>query len=152
MHCPSCGTPLQIFKNPAPTVDIIIETEGGVVLIKRKNPPYGWALPGGFVDYGESFEDAARREAAEETGLAVTLRLQFHTYSDPKRDARQHTASTVFIATATGHPIAADDASQAVIFHRDNLPLLVFDHERIVRDYFAFKDTGRLPQIDQTAP
>ena len=151
MHCPSCGIALQIFKNPAPTVDLIIETEGGVVLIKRKNPPYGWALPGGFVDYGESFEDAARREAAEETGLAVILRLQFHTYSDPKRDARQHTASTVFIATATGHPIAADDASQAAIFHRDNLPPLVFDHERILRDYFAFKDTGRLPQIDQSA-
>jgi 8-oxo-dGTP diphosphatase len=152
MHCPSCGTALQIFKNPTPTVDIIIETEGGFVLIKRKNPPYGWALPGGFVDYGESFEDAARREAAEETGLAVTLRLQFHTYSDPKRDARQHTASTVFIATATGHPVAADDASQAEIFHRGNLPPLVFDHERILQNYFAFKDTGKLPQIDQSAP
>lgn len=152
MHCPACGTALQIFKNPAPTVDIIIETEGGVVLIKRKNPPYGWALPGGFVDYGESFEDAARREAAEETGLTVTLRLQFHTYSDPKRDARQHTASTVFIATAIGPPIAADDASQAGIFHRGLLPPLVFDHERILRDYFNFKDTGGLPQIDATAP
>ncbi len=152
MHCPSCGTALRIFKNPTPTVDIIIETEGGVVLIERKNPPYGWALPGGFVDYGEAFEDAARREAAEETGLAVTLRLQFHTYSDPKRDARQHTASTVFIATATGHPVAADDASQAAICHRGNLPPLVFDHERILRDYFSFKDTGRLPQIDETAP
>ena len=152
MHCPSCGTALQIFKNPTPTVDIIIETEGGVVLIKRKNPPYGWALPGGFVDYGESFEDAARREAVEETGLAVTLRLQFHTYSDPKRDARQHTTSTVFIATATGHPIAADDASQAAIFHQDNLPALVFDHERILWDYFIFKDTGRLPQLIATEP
>jgi len=152
MQCPSCGTALPIFKNPTPTVDIIIETEGGVVLIKRKNPPFGWALPGGFVDYGEAFEDAARREALEETGLAVTLRLQFHTYSDPKRDARQHTASTVFIATATGHPIAADDASQAAIFDRDNLPALVFDHERILRDYFIFKDTGRLPQLIATEP
>ena len=152
MRCPSCGTPLQIFKNPVPTVDIIIETEGGVVLIKRKNPPPGWALPGGFVDYGESFEDAARREAAEETGLTVTLQLQFHTYSDPTRDARQHTASTVFLATATGHPVAADDASQAGIFQRHNLPPLAFDHAQILHDYFVFKDTGRLPQIPPAAP
>jgi 8-oxo-dGTP diphosphatase len=147
MQCPACGAALRIFKNPTPTVDIIIELDGGVVLIERKNPPYGWALPGGFVDYGEPFEDAARREAAEETGLAVTLVRQLHTYSDPKRDARQHTASTVFIATATGHPVAADDANQAGIFHRDNLPPLVFDHERILQDYFFFKDTGRLPQL-----
>jgi 8-oxo-dGTP diphosphatase len=147
MQCPACGTALQIFKNPAPTVDIIIEIGGGVVLIERKNPPPGWALPGGFVDYGESFEDAARREAAEETGLAVTLLLQFHTYSDPKRDARQHTASTVFIASASGYPVAADDARQAEIFHRDHLPPLAFDHERILRDYFLYKDTGRLPQL-----
>ena len=146
MQCPACGTPLQLFKNPVPTVDIIIEVEGGVVLIERKNPPYGWALPGGFVDYGESFEDAACREAAEETGLAVTLVLQFHTYSDPQRDARQHTASTVFIATATGHPVAADDACQARIFHQDTLPPLVFDHDRILGDYFFFKETGNLPQ------
>jgi len=150
MQCPECGAALQIYKNPTPTVDIIIETEGGVVLIERKNPPAGWALPGGFVDYGESFEDAARREAAEETGLAVTLRLQFHTYSDPTRDARQHTASTVFIATASGHPVAADDARQAAIFHRETLPPLAFDHERILRDYFVFKDTGKLPQIIST--
>jgi ADP-ribose pyrophosphatase YjhB (NUDIX family) len=152
MQCPACGAALKLFKNPVPTVDIIIETEGGVVLIERKNPPHGWALPGGFVDYGESFEDAARREAAEETGLAVTLALQFHTYSDPKRDARQHTASTVFIATASGHPVAADDARQAAIFQRDTLPPLVFDHERILQDYFIFKDTGRLPQLPPTAP
>ena len=152
MQCPACGTPLQIFKNPVPTVDIIIEIEDGVVLIERKNPPFGWALPGGFVDYGESFEDAARREAAEETGLVVTLTLQFHTYSDPKRDARQHTASTVFIATASGHPVAADDASQAEIFRRGSLPSLVFDHERILQDYFVFKDTGRLPQIPSLTP
>ena len=81
-------------------MDIIIEIEGGIVLIERKNPPFGWALPGGFVDYGESFEQAAVREALEETGLRVTLTRQFHTYSDPGRDPRQHTASTVFIATA----------------------------------------------------
>jgi 8-oxo-dGTP diphosphatase len=147
MHCPSCGTHIQTFRNPVPTVDIIIETEGGIVLIERKNPPHGWALPGGFVDYGESFEKAALREAAEETGLAVNLILQFHTYSDPNRDARQHTASTVFIATASGMPIAADDAQRAGIFRQDTLPPLVFDHDRILRDYFAFKQSGKQPLL-----
>jgi 8-oxo-dGTP diphosphatase len=141
-----------MYRNPTPTVDIIIETEGGVVLIERKNPPHGWALPGGFVDYGEAFEAAARREALEETGLAVNLVLQFHTYSDPRRDARQHTASTVYIATAQGRPVAADDAAQAEIFYRDTLPPLVFDHGQILRDYFEFKDTGRLPRISVFAP
>jgi len=147
MHCPSCGAQVQTFRNPTPTVDIIIELEGGIVLIERKNPPHGWALPGGFVDYGEAFEDAARREAAEETGLTVTLTLQFHTYSDPKRDARQHTASTVFVATASGRPLAADDAQRAEIFSQDNLPEMVFDHARILRDYFAFKQSGRRPLL-----
>ena len=128
-------------------MDIIIETEGGIVLIERKNPPFGWALPGGFVDYGESFENAARREAAEETGLTVSLTLQFHTYSAPDRDTRQHTASTVYIATANGHPMAADDALQAEVFHQDSLPPLVFDHERILRDYFRFKHNGRRPSL-----
>jgi len=148
MHCPSCGAQVQTFRNPAPTVDIIIETEGGIVLIERKNPPHGWALPGGFVDYGESFEDAARREAAEETGLAVTLILQFHTYSDPNRDARRHTASTVYVATASGLPVAADDAQRAEVFRLDNnLPPLVFDHDRILRDYFAFRKSGKRPLL-----
>lgn len=147
MRCPACGTQVQTFRNPAPTVDIIIETEGGIVLIERKNPPHGWALPGGFVDYGESFEDAARREAAEETGLFVTLLTQLHTYSDPNRDARQHTASTVYVATADGRPVAADDAQHAEVFFADNLPPLVFDHARILRDYFAFKRTGKRPAL-----
>ena len=147
MRCPSCGNQIQAFRNPAPTVDIIIETEGGIVLIERKNPPHGWALPGGFVDYGESFEDAARREAAEETSLTVTLTLQFHTYSDPGRDARQHTASTVYIATASGQPVAADDAQRAGVFRQDTLPPLVFDHDRILREYFAFKQSGRRPLL-----
>ncbi len=147
MHCPACGTQVQTFRNPAPTVDIIIETEGGIVLIERKNPPHGWALPGGFVDYGESFEDAARREAAEETGLVVTLMTQLHTYSDPNRDARQHTASTVYVATAEGRPVAADDARHAEVFVEGNLPPLVFDHARILQDYFAFKRTGKRPLV-----
>lgn len=147
MQCPSCGAKVQAFKNPVPTVDIIIETAGGIVLIERKNPPHGWALPGGFVDYGEGFEDAARREAAEETGLEVTLILQLHTYSDPKRDARQHTASTVFVATADGLPLAADDAKDAGVFNEGTLPPLVFDHNRILRDYFEFKRSGRRPLL-----
>ena len=126
------------FKNPIPTVDIIIELEGkGIILIKRKNPPHGWAIPGGFVDYGESLEDAAKREAKEETSLDVELIKQFHTYSDPKRDKRFHTISTVYIAKAKGEPRAADDAAEVGIFNIDNLPEpIVFDHKEILRDYF----------------
>ncbi len=125
------------FRNPIPTVDVIIELEGGIVLINRKNPPYGWAIPGGFVDYGESLEDAARREAKEETGLEVELLRQFHTYSEPGRDPRQHTISTVYIARAKGRPLASDDAKEAGIFTRDNLPSpIAFDHRGILNDYF----------------
>lgn len=141
MRCPQCDTEIPIFKNPIPTVDIIIELNSGIVLIERKNPPHGWALPGGFVDYGESYEHAAMREAKEETGLEVTLVRQFHTYSEPGRDPRHHTASTVFIATAQGEPIAADDALQAKMFSENDLPELVFDHARILADYFAAKES-----------
>ncbi len=139
MQCPQCHTEIPLFKNPTPTVDIIIEITGGIVLIERKHAPQGWALPGGFVDYGESYEAAAVREAKEETGLTVELIRQFHTYSNPGRDARQHTASTVFIARAQGIPVGADDALQAKIFNRDNLPPLVFDHAQIIDDYFKQK-------------
>jgi len=125
-------------RNPVPTVDVIIELPGGIVLIKRKNPPHGWALPGGFVDYGESLEEAAVREAKEETSLDVKLIRQFHTYSDPSRDTRQHTISTVFIATAEGTPAAADDAVELGVFSRDELPSpLCFDHGIILADYFS---------------
>ena len=137
MQCPNCGHLVKIYRNPVPTVDIIIEGSSGIVLIKRKNPPHGWALPGGFVDYGESLEEAARREAAEETGLVVRLIKQFHTYSDPSRDQRQHTISTVFVAVADGVPVAGDDAVEARIFTQDDLPTLVFDHRKILDDYFA---------------
>jgi len=140
MKCSKCGADLPDFKNPVPTVDIIIEIGGGIVLIERRNPPFGWALPGGFVDYGESFEQAAVREAYEETGLEVNLVEQFHTYSDPDRDPRQHTASTVYIATASGMPEAADDAVRAGVFTSDDLPKLVFDHARILADYFRRND------------
>ena len=130
-------TDARTGKNPVPTVDIIIEFGEGIVLIDRKNPPFGWALPGGFVDYGETLEDAARREAAEETGLQVELSRQMHTYSDPRRDTRRHTISTVFIAKGSGRLEAADDAKQAGVFRRDSLPRpLAFDHGQILDDYF----------------
>ncbi len=124
-------------RNPLPTVDIIIECDGKIVMIKRKNAPLGWALPGGFVDYGESLEYAAVREAKEETGLDVNLVKQFHTYSEPDRDPRSHTISTVYIAEAKGSPAAGDDAERALLFSRDSLPEpIVFDHRKILDDYF----------------
>ena len=137
-HCPHCGRQIEKYKHPSPTVDIIIEMQGGgIILIKRKNPPFGWALPGGFVDYGESLEDAAAREAREETSLDITLTSQFHTYSDPQRDPRKHTITTVYLAKAEGTPVAADDAQEIGIFTRENLPLpLAFDHSKIVTSYF----------------
>jgi len=127
------------YRNPVPTVDILIETApDSVVLIKRRNPPHGWAIPGGFVDYGESLETAAVREALEETSLAVELLRQMHSYSDPSRDDRLHTISTVFVARAEGEPTAADDALEARVFHRDALPApLCFDHAQILEDYFS---------------
>jgi 8-oxo-dGTP diphosphatase len=137
MQCPHCKKEIQTYRNPTPTVDIIIDVEGRIVLIKRKNPPYGWALPGGFVDYGESYETAAVREAEEETGLAVTDLAQFHTYSRPDRDTRMHTASTVFTGRAKGMPQAGDDAGEVGLFSRDDLPELAFDHAEILDDYFS---------------
>ena len=127
----------ESYQNPSPTVDILIEIEPDtVVLIRRRNPPHGWAIPGGFVDYGESLEHAAIREAKEETGLDVTLIRQFHTYSDPSRDPRQHTISTVFLASASGEPRGDDDALEARIFPLNALPEpLVFDHASILEDW-----------------
>ncbi len=134
------------YKNPVPTVDIIIELDRedgkrGIILIQRKNPPYGWALPGGFVDYGESLEEAAIREAKEETSLDILLKRQFHTYSDPTRDPRQHTISTVYVAKAQGKPKAQDDAQDIGIFTAEeiNFPL-AFDHQKILKDYFERKE------------
>lgn len=138
-NCSHGGTEPERFRNPVPTVDVIIETEGGIVLIKRGNPPPGWALPGGFVEYGESLESAALRESFEETGLRVKLVEQLHTYSNPSRDPRMHTISTVFIATAQGLPKAGDDAAEAAVFTRENLPPLAFDHQEILDDYYRSK-------------
>jgi 8-oxo-dGTP diphosphatase len=137
---------MTAYRNPVPTVDIIIERPGGILLIKRKNPPLGWALPGGFVDEGEALATAARREAREETSLEITLLEQFFCYSDPCRDPRQHTISTVFIARAEGIPQGADDASEACVFALDRLPSpLVFDHELIIKDYRHYRRTGERP-------
>jgi ADP-ribose pyrophosphatase YjhB (NUDIX family) len=128
------------FRNPVPTVDIIIEITGKIVLIKRKNPPFGWAIPGGFVDYGESAEAAARREAKEETGLDLKELKQFHAYSDPERDPRRHTISIVFVAQAQGQPNACDDAADIGLFDQDTLPEdLAFDHGQILDDYYSNK-------------
>jgi ADP-ribose pyrophosphatase YjhB (NUDIX family) len=139
--CPRCGTESEIYVNPFPTVDILIELEDqGILLINRKNYPFGWAIPGGFVDYGESLEDAAIREAKEETGLEVKIIRQFHTYSRPDRDPRHHTISTVYIAKANGTPLAADDAAEVGIFTEDTLPSrIAFDHREILSDYFALR-------------
>lgn len=140
------------YRNPTPTVDIIIELidrpHRPIVLIERLNPPYGWAIPGGFVDYGESVETAAKREAQEETGLLVDLIEQFYVYSAPDRDPRQHTMSVVFIATATGSPDAGDDAKHLEVFDLWQIPSnLCFDHDRILKDYRRYKDYGLRPQI-----
>jgi len=142
------------YRNPAPTVDIIIELidrpERPIVLIERKNEPFGWAIPGGFVDYGESIETAARREAEEEVSLKVELIEQFYVYSDPARDARQHTLAMVFIATATGEPVAADDAKSLGVFHQRDLPSnLCFDHDRIMHDYWHYRHYGIRPRIER---
>ncbi len=141
IKCPRCQNEIEVYRNPLPTVDIIIEIPSrGIVLIKRKNPPYGWAIPGGFVDYGESLEQAALREAQEETDLEVRLVKQFHTYSDPRRDPRHHSISTVYIAKANGIPQAKDDAIDIGVFTESNLPDdLAFDHRSILNDYFRQK-------------
>ncbi|MDP6771908.1 MAG: NUDIX hydrolase [Anaerolineales bacterium] len=133
--CPKCGTSVVEYMNPGVTADIIIEIKKKIVLIERINEPYGWAIPGGYVNYGESVEDAAIREAKEETGLNVKLIRQFHMYSNPNRDPRQHNVSLVFIASAAGTPKAGSDAKTARLFGKDQLPLLVFDHLTIVQDY-----------------
>lgn len=137
------------IKTPLLTVDCIIELPGEqIVLVKRKNPPHGWALPGGFVDVGESLHDAAVREAKEETGLEVTLTEQFFAYSDPSRDPRRHTVSCVFIGTARGEPVGADDAAEARAFALNALPDdLCFDHGTVLSDYATYKKTGNRRKI-----
>ncbi len=136
----------KLSSGPFTTVDAIIEIDDGIVVIERSNPPFGMALPGGFVDYGESLEDAVRREAKEETNLDLIELKQFHTYSDPERDPRFHTIGTVFIAKAKGIPKAGDDAKGLKIIKLDVIEKLdfAFDHKRIIQDYIKYK-LGKSP-------
>jgi len=134
------------IKTPLLTVDIIIRYKGGIVLIERKNPPPGWALPGGFVDVGESLEEAAIREAKEETSLDISLVEQFHAYSKPGRDPRFHTVTVVFIADGNGTLRGRDDARKAEVFSENTLPgQIAFDHGQIIADYFKYQKTGLRP-------
>ncbi|MCL2325773.1 MAG: NUDIX hydrolase [Proteobacteria bacterium] len=136
------------YRNPTPTADILIVRDNSVVLVKRRNPPHGWAIPGGFVDEGECVEAAAIREAKEETGLDVVLEELFDVYSDPARDARLHTLSVIFIAHAKGDPLGADDAEEARYFDLNALPEpLCFDHATILDDYKHYAATGKRRQI-----
>jgi 8-oxo-dGTP diphosphatase len=132
---------------PSLTVDIIIEMRDRpgrpIVLIERKYPPHGWALPGGFVDVGERLETAALREAREETSLVVALETLLGCYSDPARDPRGHTVSAVYVATASGEPCARDDAHNLMCVAPDNCPPLAFDHALIVDDYLCYRKSGR---------
>ncbi len=143
--CPHCGTTLDEWKQPKVTVDVLVEDAAGrVLLIRRKNPPEGWAIPGGFVDVGETLEAAAVRELAEETGLDVELLGQFHTYSDPRRDPRHHTVTTVFRGRPrdpSAQPVAGDDALEARFFDPGDPPRpMAFDHAEVLKDLMARKE------------
>jgi 8-oxo-dGTP diphosphatase len=137
---------------PLLAADVIIELldypNRPFVLIERVYPPYGWAIPGGFVDVGESLEQAAIREAKEETSLDVALTSLLGIYSNPQRDPRNHTVTAVYIAQAHGTPIAADDAKTYGLFSFDNLPeQLAFDHAQVLEDYKQFRETGQVTPL-----
>ena len=139
-------------ETPPVTVDVVIELQRGdgrrIVLIERRNPPAGWALPGGFVDAGETVAAAARREALEETGLDVELEVLLGVYSDPARDPRGQTVGIVFVGQARGEPVADDDAAAVLVVDPLNTPPLAFDHARIVADYLSFRRSGKVPMPD----
>ncbi|MDH5599715.1 MAG: NUDIX hydrolase [Gammaproteobacteria bacterium] len=129
-------------------IELVDQPGQPIVLIERKNPPYGWAIPGGFVDIGERLEIAAIREAKEEVCLDVTLKALLGIYSDPKRDDRGHTVTAVYVAEAKGVPQAADDAKNLAVFTLDNLPQeLAFDHAQVLEDYQNFRETGRIAPL-----
>jgi len=133
-------------RNPLPTADVIIEVGDRIVLVRRRHPPEGWAIPGGFVEAGETVESAAVREALEETGLPVRLTALLGVYSDPARDPRFHTVSTVYVGRAEGSPEGGDDAAEARLFSEHDLPSpIAFDHAKILTDYFRYKKTGKRP-------
>lgn len=139
--CPRCGFVVHVYRNPFLTVDcIVLKKQEKVLLIERKNPPYGWALPGGFVEYGESLEDAVRREILEETGLRLDMVSQFKAYSDPERDPRHHTVTVVFFTETGDEPTAGDDAQNCVFFPFNNLPSsIAFDHRKILEEFRTWK-------------
>lgn len=141
-----------MIRTPYVAVDIIIRYEGGIVLIERRNPPHGWALPGGFVEIGETLEEAAIREAKEETSLDLVNLEQFYAYSDPKRDPRFHVISVVFIAEGYGTLRGRDDARRAEVFKIDSLPeSLAFDHRRIIDDFIMYQKTGLRPSLHKSS-
>ncbi len=143
---------MTAHRNPLPTVDVVVECAGGVVLVRRGRSPLGWALPGGFVEEGEGLEAAAVREAAEETGLAVRLTEQFFTYGEPGRDPRHHTVTTVYLAEAEGEPLGGDDAAEARVWPWGGLPVpLAFDHARILRDVVRYRTTGGRPKLESVS-
>jgi 8-oxo-dGTP diphosphatase len=145
LACPVCGAKVKEYRNPLPTVDVIIELPEGIVLIERRNEPYGWAIPGGFVDYGETLECAAQRESLEETSLSISDLRLLGCYSDPARDTRSHNISTVYVARGTGTPQAGDDAAGLAVFPVDSLPEpLCFDHGKILSDYLKRKREGSI--------
>lgn len=141
------------IHTPLLAVDVIIELADRpnrpIVLVRRRNPPHGWALPGGFVDVGETVAVAAKREAREETGLDVELQTLLGCYSDPRRDPRGHAVSAVFVGTAVGEPRGADDALEAGIFALHELPALAFDHGRILSDFREYRESGVHPPVDR---
>ena len=155
-NCPHCRHEPPLFRNPAPTVDIVIYEENqGLVLVRRSHEPQGYALPGGFIDYGETAEHAAVREALEETHLRVQLTGLLGVYSHPARDPRSHTMSTVYVAKAADlHKLqGGDDAAEAAFFPLVSLPPLVFDHEAIIQDFIKFLQGQRpLAHLAYTSP
>jgi len=142
VRCPRCGAEVERRRNPFPTVDLILMDAGrsGVFLVERKNPPHGWALPGGFVEWGESLEEAARREGEEETSLRIRVEEQFRAYGDPDRDPRFHTITVVFAAVGTGDARGADDARSVRFFRWEELPeKMAFDHRGILGEFLRLR-------------